>query len=111
MLVLFTLASITGGTISALAGALLLDGGWVTVLLSYWLGGMVGGGTAVTVVALRAEPEDDAEPFVEIPPDDVRAENAARTRPERAMTVGRVEPVEADPDAAPHRIREGCDSH
>ncbi|MBL3570219.1 hypothetical protein DSD19_05020 [Rhodovulum sp. BSW8] len=110
MLVLFTLASIAAGALSALAGALLLDSGWATVLLCYWLGGMVGGGAAVTVVALRDEPEDDTDRFVGTPPD-LGVGETARTRPDPAKPQAGAEPVEADPGTARSRICEGCDSH
>ncbi|ARC88418.1 hypothetical protein [Rhodovulum sp. MB263] len=62
MPIVFMLTSIMGGVFSATVVSLIMETGWGAILLSYWLGGMVWGGAAVSCMALRPDKDDsDAE--------------------------------------------------
>lgn len=55
MPIVFVLTSIMGGVFSATVVSLIMETGWGAILLSYWVGGMIWGGAAVSFVALRSD--------------------------------------------------------
>jgi len=60
MPIVFVLTSITGGVFSATVVSLILETGWGAILLSYWVGGMMWGGAAVSYMSLRSD-DDSSE--------------------------------------------------
>ncbi|ANB34480.1 hypothetical protein M2324_002057 [Rhodovulum sulfidophilum] len=61
MPIVFVLTSITGGVFSATVVSLILETGWGAILLSYWVGGMMWGGAAVSYMSLRSDDSSEAE--------------------------------------------------
>jgi len=55
MPIVFVVTSIMGGVFSATVVSLIMETGWGAILLSYWVGGMIWGGAAVSFVALRSD--------------------------------------------------------
>ncbi|MBK5924004.1 hypothetical protein CCR90_09505 [Rhodovulum sulfidophilum] len=60
MPIVFVLTSITGGVFSATVVSLIMETGWGAILLSYWVGGMMWGGAAVSYMSLRSD-DDSSE--------------------------------------------------